>query len=146
MTLAISIMCLSRSEHGFSSRELREFWLDDRAPIPAHCRSMICDSATGKLYIVTETNAGRGNSELPGRPESVAPEPSKFIYFEYFGRAAPTPHIVKQMEYKNLSREECSRVLEAYRVRYQNDPDCPMPSDSKCSGWSRRTCPSSDSN
>ena len=74
---------LSRSENGSSSRGLREIALDDRAPVAAPCRSMICEAATGKLYIVTETRAGRVNSKVPRPPKSVAPEPSKFIYFEY---------------------------------------------------------------
>ena len=111
MTLAITIASLSLAENTFDQMELYELSTNDDASVPERYHSMICDAATGKIYVVREAKV---NASTPARGTRIAP--SKVVYFEYKGRIAPYSHIVCQADHQLLSREERRRVCEAYRV------------------------------
>jgi hypothetical protein len=127
MTLAVTIACLSPSGSTFEHTELRELLTSDRASVPGQYRTMLCDSTSGRVYVVAETNALCAKSNGSKCTVSARPEPSKVVYFQYLGRKAPYSHVVRQMEDQALSREERQRVREAYRT-VQNPEDC-KPSD-----------------
>lgn len=119
MTVAVTIACLLLSRSTFVNEELVELSTNDRASVPRQYHAMICDAATGKVYIVAKTNGMQINSKGSKSIEATRPEPSKVVYFEYLGRKAPYPHIGRQMEDQGLSREERQRV----RKSYQTFPD-----------------------
>jgi hypothetical protein len=127
MTLAVTIACLSPSGSTFEHTELHELLTSDGASVPGQYRVMVCDSASGRVYVVAETNdvlwANFNGSKCM---VSARPEPLRVVYFEYLGRKAPYPH-VRQMEDQALSRDERQRAREAYRA-VKNLEDC-KPSD-----------------
>ena len=115
MTLAV-LACLSLSKSTFDTEQLRELSTNNRASVPRQYHAMICDAATGKVYIVAEANGMQINSKGSKFIEVTHPEPSKVVYFEYLGRNAPYPHIARQIEDQGLSREERQRVFKAYHA------------------------------
>jgi hypothetical protein len=113
MTLGITIAHLSLSRQTFDQKELHELSPDNGVSFLGQYHSMICDAATGRIYLVTENKTVQMNTKTAKAPMYPRPAPSKIIYFEYLGRRAPYPHVVRQMADQHVSPEQCQRVTEA---------------------------------
>src|SRR5215469_9178067 len=119
MTLGITIAHLSLSRQTFDQKELHELSPDNGVSFLGQYHSMICDAATGRIYLVTENKPVRMNTKRAKAPMYPRPAPSKIIYFEYLDRRAPYPHLVRQLADQHLSPEESRRVIEAYHKLQQ---------------------------